>query len=42
MGSPKGPKAEIRHSVRKHLEDFECRLTEELAEKLTERRLSYI
>ena len=38
----RGPKAEIRHIVKKHLEDFEHRLTGELTEKLTERERSYV
>lgn len=41
MESPEGPKAEIRHTVRKHLEDFEHRLTGEFTEKLTERDKIY-
>ena len=38
MESSEGPQAEIRHTVRKYLEDFELHLTGELTEKLTERR----
>lgn len=42
MESPSGPEAEIRHTVIKHLEDFEHQLTEELVGKLTERKRSCV
>lgn len=41
MESSEGPQAEIRHTVRKYLEDFELHLTGELTEKLTERDKIY-
>ena len=36
------PKSEIRHTVRKHLDDLEQCLTGELTEKLAERKQFYI
>lgn len=41
MELSEGPKAEIRHTVRKYLDDLEHFLTGDLTEKLAERKRSF-
>lgn len=42
MESSEGLKANVADTIRKHLDDLGDRLTKELTEKLTERRLSCV
>ena len=42
METSEQPKSEIRHTIRKHLDDLEQCLTGELTEKLAERKHCYI
>lgn len=41
METSEQPKSEIRHTIRKHLDDLEECLTGELTEKLAERKHFY-
>ena len=42
MESSEGSKAEIRHIVKKYLDDLEHCLTGELTEKVAERKCSFV